>query len=135
MLIALSLAAMRVHAGEPFDVSLTRSSTDLSPYYQAVVREATDWYRGDISGMGQFTTGSATLIRSAGFQIEEHVDYMRGTRTLRLCKLDRSTHAKTMICEAHFVKDAFPNELFSLRMIAGGITLASNQTLQPTTGR
>src|SRR4051812_45018688 len=41
-----------VAAAEPlFDVSLSSvGAADLSPYYQRVVREATDRYRGDLGG-------------------------------------------------------------------------------------
>jgi hypothetical protein len=35
---------------QSFDVSLWSSVTDLSPYYRAVVREATERYRGDLIG-------------------------------------------------------------------------------------
>jgi hypothetical protein len=59
---------MSLHAQEPFDVSLAYSSADLSPYYRALIREATERYRGDgLSGMvsehihicGSFGGGSA----------------------------------------------------------------------------
>src|SRR3954470_5317878 len=60
--ISCFAAASWLHAQEPFDVSLAYSSADLSPYYRAVIREATERYRGD--GTGSIVT---TRIHVSGF--------------------------------------------------------------------
>jgi hypothetical protein len=78
---------MRLGAQEPFDVSLWTSGADLSPYYRAVVREATDRYRGD---------GFATVVLA------------------RIHYFTLSSGEVVRIEEAHFDSDPFPKELLSL---------------------
>jgi len=59
-------AACRVSGQDsdrPPDVSLWSSAADLSPYYRAAIREATEKYRGDI---GNEVTKVVTRIYIAG---------------------------------------------------------------------
>jgi len=43
-------AALSLCAQEPFDLSIACPAGDMSPYYRAVVRHATDRHRGDGNG-------------------------------------------------------------------------------------
>jgi len=130
---ALCITAIWSRAGEPFDVSLAHSSADLSPYYRAVIREATELYRGD--GPGEVITHRIRITRSvsSGIETEEITDH-RGTTDLYL----RSTSAtgdRIVIAEVHFDPDPFPAELLSLRSTMRVATRASNQMMQLTPSR
>ena len=88
LLILLLASTIPTYAEEPFSVSLWSSSADLSPYYRAVIREATERYRGD---------GFATIVLG------------------RVYYFTLSTGEVVRIEEAHFDSDPFPAELFTLR--------------------
>jgi hypothetical protein len=131
MLVALSIAPLSSHAEEPFDVSLAHSSADLSPYYRALIREAAERYRGD--GPAGITT-RIHRSHAAGLEVEQIIDYTRGTTDLYL----RSASAagqRMPISELHFDVDPFPPELTPVRITVPAAARASNQSLQLTADR
>src|SRR3954471_17707210 len=91
--ISCFAAASWLHAQEPFDVSLAHSSVDLSPYYRAVIREATERYRGD--GFPHMITRYTTRTYSsaAGIDIEEKTDTEAPTNDFYLRKISPTGEA------------------------------------------
>jgi hypothetical protein len=122
----LCLAALGLHAQEPFDVSLGTSSADLSPHYRSLIRHATERYRGDVTG--QMITARMHSIQGPEFESEEINDYLRGTTDFYL----RRRLEGRPISEAHFISDPFASELPPFSIAVGVDTRASNQTMQLT---
>jgi hypothetical protein len=132
MLVALCIAPLSSHAEEPFDVSLAHSSADLSPYYRALIREATELYRGD--GPAHVITARFHRSQAAGFEVDQIIDYTRGTTDFYL----RSASAAGQwmpISELHFDVDPFPSELNPLQITVPAAARASNQTMELTAAR
>jgi hypothetical protein len=125
----LCLAPLWSHAQELFDVSLTRSSTDLSPYYRSVIRQATELYRGD--GPGEMVTARIHTRWGPEFETEEIRDYFRATTDFYL----RRRGETRPISEAHFISDPFPSDSAPLSITVGVGTGASNQSMQLTPSR
>jgi len=125
----LCLAPLGLQSQEPFDVSLTRSSGDLSGYYRSIVRQGIELYRGDVTG--EMITARMHRTEGPEFESEEVRDYFRGTTDFYL----RRTGARRPISQAHFISDPFPFDLARLSIAVGVDTRASNQTMQLTPSR
>ena len=127
LLASLCMARLPSFAEEPFDVSLAHSFADLSPHYRTLIRRATERYRGD--GPSHMITARMNRRSAAGFEIEEIVDYARGTTDLYL----RSTSVagkRIPISEGHFEVDPFPPELAPLRITVPVAARASNRAIK-----
>jgi hypothetical protein len=119
-------------AQQPFDVSLASSSADVSPYYRTLIRQATELYRGD--GPGHMITARTHASQAAGIEIEEIINYTRGTTDLYLRSASVAGEG-IPISEAHFDVDPFPIELTPLRITGHVAARASNQAMELTAAR
>ena len=103
-------------ASEPFNVSLEYSTAaDLSEHYRALVRSATQRYRGD--GNGSFVVERVYIHGYFGhpetFETEERTgdplaDHFYLYRT-------SSSGTREVISEAHFLLEPFPPKSLTLR--------------------
>ncbi len=110
-LVCLCIAPLASRADEPFDVSLASSTADLAPYYHAIIRQATDRFRGDPPS--QNVVGRSHTTSAAGFEVEEITDYRSGVTHFYL-RQTSAVGARMIIAEAHFESDPFPAELASI---------------------
>ena len=70
LVLPFSFFALCQTPDQPFDISLSSPhAVDLSPYYQAAVRVATEHYRGDGDGVVIVTSSSDELGRVAVWQL------------------------------------------------------------------
>ena len=122
-------AALSLCAQEPFDLSIACPAGDMSPYYRAVVRHATDRHRGD--GNGTMAIGHIETFMSfadgGALELQEVTTWLRARDIYLFSRLP--TGVRLLLSEAHFDPDPFPAEFLTLRNIEQIATHASNQTM------
>ena len=116
----VALGAATLFAAEPFDVSLDYSQAgDLSPFYRARVRAATLRYIGDATE-GSITVAHVYISHYAGRQGTLEIEEITGdSDATHFYLISRSSvGTRSILAEAHFRRDPFPPEPFTLRHLA-----------------
>jgi hypothetical protein len=115
IMAALGTAASLV-AAEPFEVSLAYSpAADLSEHYRALVRGATQWYRGD--GSESFVVERTYIHGYLGRPGTFETQHIIGDPLVDEYYFFRTSSAGTreLLSEAQFLLDPFPAKPLTLR--------------------